>query len=53
VEKGAAVNANNKVKQSPLHMAAYGCHLPCVQLLVEKGATVEAKDKVKQARMGS
>jgi hypothetical protein len=35
--------------QSPLHSAAFGGHLPWVQLLVEKGATVDAKSKVKQA----
>ena len=33
--------------QTPLHWAAHGGHLPCIQLLVEKGAAVNTKTKIK------
>jgi hypothetical protein len=31
---------------TPLHWAAHGGYLSCIQLLVEKGATVDTKNKV-------
>ena len=43
LDKGADVNAKNKLGSTPLHEAAYRGHKEIVELLIDEGADVNAK----------
>ncbi|KAK4163800.1 ankyrin repeat-containing domain protein [Cladorrhinum sp. PSN259] len=48
LEKGAAVEAKDKERQTPLIKAAAEGHGAIIRQLLEKGAAIEAKDKERQ-----
>ncbi|XP_041369495.1 ankyrin-1-like [Gigantopelta aegis] len=46
IKCGAKINESVKRGLKPLHHAAYGDYVPCVQFLIEKGADVNATDDI-------
>jgi ankyrin repeat protein len=46
LERGAIIDAQDKVSMSPLHCACLGGHGAVVSLLLDKGAAINAQEKV-------